>query len=81
VNPFAGLCSLSTTNSDGGLTIGACNSLARPKDIVVIAMGCPYPLMLRPRGGSYDLVTEIYVQGYMTGENIDEFSKVEITLV
>ncbi len=43
-------------------------------DIVIVPLGCHTPIVLRCEGdeGSYRYVGEIYIDGYMDGEAIDE---------
>jgi hypothetical protein len=37
-------------------------------DVVAIVMGCRFPLVLRRQDGNYELISEAYVYGYMTGD-------------
>ncbi|SPN99070.1 related to heterokaryon incompatibility protein het-6 [Cephalotrichum gorgonifer] len=44
-----------------------------PGDIIVVPLGCYSPVILRPEGrGEYIFVGDVYVDGYMYGEAIDE---------
>ncbi len=52
-------------------------------DCICILLGCSIPLILRPVGpnkGSYRLVGECYVDGYMNGEVFRELSSGRLTL-
>lgn len=54
-----------------GKLIGCCVSSTRPEDIVCVASGSTYPIILRP-GGDYFLIRGFaYVHGVMRGERKD----------
>jgi len=40
----------------------------RVGDKIAIVFGCSTPLVIRPKGGQYEVVGEAYVQGFMDGE-------------
>lgn len=42
----------------------------RVGDLIVIVFGCSTPLVVRPKGGDYEIVGEAYVEGFMGGEGI-----------
>lgn len=46
-------------------------------DIVVVAFGCHSPIILRPEGnqGRYRYVGDVYIDGYMRGEAVDELEQ------
>ena len=48
---------------------------AREDDCVVVLLGCAMPVVLRDSDGHWELVGEIYVDGIMFGEAMDEFTK------
>jgi Heterokaryon incompatibility protein (HET) len=48
--------------------IGLAPGLTREGDIVAILQGGKMPLVLRPKGSSYELIGECYVHGVMHGE-------------
>lgn len=64
----------------GNQVIGLCPARTRPGDVVTVAMGCQYPLILRPKDGAYEIVGETYICGYMNGECLANFPKTDITL-
>jgi hypothetical protein len=45
---------------------------ARVGDLVAIVFGCSTPLIIRPRGKSFELVGEAYVQGFMDVEALNK---------
>lgn len=56
-------------------------------DRICVLLGCPVPVILRPRGSRYELIGDCYVHGIMDGECLSEarlndgrsrFGKVEI---
>ena len=66
-----GRCLFITRN--GGL-VGLGSGFMAPGDIVVVPLGCYSPVVLRPEGdGEYRFVGDVYVDGYMYGEAIDEW--------
>ena len=74
------LCSIAL--SDGRQRIlGACPSNSKLGDVVVIVQGCPSPLILRPRGDVWELISDMFVYGYMNGEATGKFPLSEFTLV
>ena len=48
--------------------IGLAPKGTRPDDQVVVLLGCPKPMLLRPNGGRYQVVGECYVYGLMQSE-------------
>ncbi|PVH74034.1 hypothetical protein DL98DRAFT_393288, partial [Cadophora sp. DSE1049] len=56
----------------GCLGMAACR--ARKGDLVVVLLGCSVPLVLRKgkEEGSFELVGECYLDGFMNGEGLDE---------
>ncbi|KAL2107962.1 hypothetical protein VUR80DRAFT_4457 [Thermomyces stellatus] len=65
---------LFTTQNDGLVGMGTGSMAAG--DIVVVPLGCYSPVILRPEGpGLYRFVGDVYVDGYMYGEAIDEWEK------
>ncbi|KAF2191188.1 hypothetical protein K469DRAFT_366276 [Zopfia rhizophila CBS 207.26] len=43
----------------------------RETDIVCILLGCSYPVILRPRGDYFEIVSECYIDQYMSGEALE----------
>lgn len=41
-------------------------------DIVVVALGCSTPIVLRPEGKEYRFVGDVYISGYMRGKAVQE---------
>jgi hypothetical protein len=54
-----------------GKLFGCCVSVTRPGDIVWVALGGTYPLILRPDGDSFVIRGFTYVHGVMHGERQD----------
>ena len=52
-------------------------------DIIVVALGCPTPIILRPEGdrGEYRFVGDVYVNNYMWGRAIDQLERRERVLM
>lgn len=58
-----------------------CNSgRVRAGDIVCILLGSSIPLVLRPIGGQYEVVCDIYLGGVMFGEGMDALEAGEVHL-
>ena len=62
-------------------TIGLCSPKSELGDVVVVARGCRYPVLLRQVGDKYQLIGEMYVYGFMEGEAVARFPEVEIDLI
>jgi len=67
--------------TEGGL-MGLGTGSMQVDDIVVVALGCHSPIILRPdgnqsqgRGKKYRYAGDIYVHGYMNGEALDEYDR------
>lgn len=41
-------------------------------DIIVVALGCSTPIVLRPEGKEYRFVGDVYISGYMRGKAVQE---------
>ncbi|PKS05013.1 hypothetical protein jhhlp_008379 [Lomentospora prolificans] len=66
-----GRCLCVTQNDN---LVGMGSGFMAPGDIIVVPFGCYSPVILRPEGhGEYRFVGDIYVDGYMNGEAIDEW--------
>ncbi|KAG9235102.1 heterokaryon incompatibility protein-domain-containing protein [Amylocarpus encephaloides] len=62
--------------------IGMAPSRAQQGDAVCILHGCNLPILLRPRGdGSFELIGEYYLDGFMNGEAFDKDSGIDTTVV
>lgn len=63
-------------------SIGMGSGFMAAGDIVVIPLGCPTPVLLRPEGprGEYRYVGDIYIHDYMDGEAVDEWKSGELEL-
>lgn len=59
--------------TEGGC-IGAASGAIREGDVVVVALGCTTPIVLRPHGGNghYQFVGDLYLHGYMDGKVVRE---------
>jgi len=56
--------------------VGMGTGFMAPGDIIVVPQGCYSPVILRPEGhGEYRFVGDVYVDGYMNGEAIEEWKK------
>jgi hypothetical protein len=44
---------------------------ARRGDVVAIFLGCSYPILLRPCGKTYKVVSHCYIHGFMEGEIVE----------
>lgn len=62
-------------------TVGLCSPKSELGDIVVVARGCSYPLLLRQVGDKYQLIGEMYVYGFMEGEAVARFPEIEVELI
>lgn len=58
--------------SEGRMGVGT--GFMAPYDEVVVPLGCSTPVLLRPEGncGEYRFVGDIYIDGYMHGEAMDD---------
>ncbi|KAJ2893344.1 Heterokaryon incompatibility protein 6 like [Zalerion maritima] len=56
---------------------------SQPGDIVAVLLGCPAPVVLRPKKNVYELVGEAYFHGFMDGEALttEKFKQETIILV
>jgi hypothetical protein len=59
--------------------IGLGSGFMAAGDLVVIPLGCPTPILIRPEGprGEYRYVGDVYVHGYMHGEAVDHWKSGE----
>lgn len=60
--------------------MGLCPESYEDGDIIVILLGCAVPVLLRPYNGYYELVGDVYLDGYMYGKGIDELEEGKFTL-
>jgi hypothetical protein len=68
-NAMTGRC-FATTNS-GLLCLGS--GALQVEDVVCVPLGCSTPIILKKRGDGYTFIGDIYVDGYMHGEVIDDW--------
>ena len=54
--------------------IGVMPGSARVHDVVAIFYGCSCPILLRPYGERFKIVSPCYVQGVMEGEAVEQAS-------
>lgn len=52
--------------------IGLGTGCMTPGDVVIVPLGCSTPVVLRPEGGGYRFVGEVYIHGYMYGRAVEE---------
>lgn len=58
----------------GHVGMAPCRSMQG--DIVCLLYGCSIPVLLREReSGSYEFVGEVYLDGFMNGEGLDQESR------
>lgn len=56
--------------------VGMGTGFMAPGDIVVVPLGCHSPIVLRPESrGEYRFVGDVYVDGYMYGEAVNEWKE------
>jgi hypothetical protein len=60
--------------------LGLVPEAAKPGDVVAILYGCNFPVILRPRGETYAMIGEAYVDGIMDGEAMEAQERGEYTL-
>ena len=65
------------TMPDGKIGIGPCRS--QVGDAVFVVPGASFCLVLRPRGGTYELIGDAYVHGVMHSEAIRALGHGEMT--
>jgi hypothetical protein len=82
IRPSVSLFGLALDGTQDGSTIGMCSSQARIGDKIAVILGCQYPIALRLREpGSYEVLGDAYVHGFMTGRGVENGNEVDITLV
>jgi len=71
-------------NGHGKETImGLCYPFSREGDKIAVIYGCRWPILLsecRETPGTYTVVGEVYVNGFMHGEAMDRFEETEFKL-
>ncbi|KAF2652979.1 HET-domain-containing protein [Lophiostoma macrostomum CBS 122681] len=62
--------------TEGGL-YGMGTGFSTRDDLIVVPLGCSTPILLRPDGyqGEYRFVGDVYVDGYMRGEAVEEWKE------
>jgi hypothetical protein len=53
-------------------TIGLCPETYQKGDVIAILLGCAVPVLLRPHEGYYELLGDVYLDGYMYGKAIED---------
>jgi hypothetical protein len=64
-------------------TIGLCYPYCEPGDVLAILYGCTVPVALRPskqNPGQFEVLCDVYVDGYMHGEAIGKFDEREFEI-
>jgi hypothetical protein len=64
-------------------TIGLCYPYCEPGDVLAILYGCTVPVALRPSNqnpGQFEVLCDVYVDGYMHGEAIGKFEEREFEI-
>lgn len=67
--------------TEGGF-MGMGSGFMAAGDTVVLPLGCPTPILLRPEGprGEYRYVGDVYIHGYMNGEAVDDWKSGDLEL-
>lgn len=68
-------CTFFTT--DNGYIGKAEGQKVQSGDLLCILFGCGYPVVLRPSGDSYRLITSTWVHDVMDGEFVEDYDRVE----
>jgi hypothetical protein len=54
------------------------NYRAQVDDVVCVLLGCPTPMVLRPRGDMWEVIGDVYLDGIMFGEVMKKLDEGEI---